>query len=161
MAFNELSFLTWLGVLVIGLPLLIIVGAFTVTFLSGFNDGIQASDAVPDSVKNLSSGTVSNTQSLWDYAFLFFFVGVVVAILAVARSTNISPFWWVFLLIVLTIMSLAAAWMSNFYAAADAGLDIASKFPIMHHIATFWMAYILGTGFLALVLSRTGPGVDI
>lgn len=162
MVFDQLSVIEWLGLAAVGIPLMVLTVGFVLTLTDNINTEIGASDVVPQEQKDRLDSLNSSTATLWDYAFLFLFAGVAIVIMAVARSTRVSPFWWVFLLVLLAIISLAAGWMSNVYERVntDGGLSLSSSLPITHHLATYWLGYILAIGFVALLLSRTGPGGD-
>ena len=160
---SETSTIEWIGILVFALPVAVLLLGFIFALLNGFNDAIQDSDAVGQVQKDRLDSQVDQQQSLWDYAFLTFFVGVVIVIFLLARSTVISPFWWFLLFVLLIFVVLAAGFMSNFFAefAAEETLALAERLPIMHHIVTNWLWYILAIGFGSLALSRTRPGGDL
>ena len=139
--------------LAVGL-LILLYGKFT----DEFNTAIQANEDVPDDGKVAVSQINDLYGGAIDNGFLFLALGLCIAAMVMAMLVIIHPVFFVFYLIILTIVIFVSAAMSNIYqeAASNPELaDIAAKLVFTSHILTY-LPYITGVfGFiLAIVMYK-------
>lgn len=152
---SKLALVGFLLVGIIGL----FVFAISVGVIGGVqnmvNDQIQADEDIPDATKTMVQERTDKHHSNMDYAFLAMFMVVAFGCIIIARSQEINPFWWWILFIIFCLLGLLTAYLSNAWDMFDgtAIIDL-SKYPIMDHILTYYVLYIMVVALASLFLSR-------
>lgn len=157
MGFSEVSPFLWLLIGIIALVSAGVITLFAGNLMERFSDEIQGNDAVPVEIQQQTQQRVEQTQSVLDYAFLGLFFTLALAVILVARSTTIEPFWSILLYILLVVVTIISAWFSNLGVAVDAygSLGMSTMFPIMYHIINNAVGYVIAIGVIALMFARS------
>ena len=98
----------------------------------------------------------SQNARIWDYAFLFIVIGMMLALMISAFSTQASPiFYWVYGILAMLMFTLAII-MSNIWvaiAADDAMASTLANFPIMNALlGTYYPTLILAVLIIGMIL---------
>ena len=125
-----------LGVIATFAFLLLIMGAW----MNGFNENIQQIDDIPDAGKTAVSQIDGLYGGALDNGFLFLTIGLAIGAVIFAMLVVVHPIFFIFYIIMLTIVTVVAGALSNMYqeAAANPTLaPIAAKLMFTTHILNF------------------------
>lgn len=118
----------------------------TFTMLSGTNDGIQSSDIVPSEVKTFSQTNTDRYQSSFNGAYVFGFVMLCIATLALAALIRVHPIFLVFFIVSWIFLIFIGGIASNVYSSLAESSELASEaagFSMMGSILTY-LPFLIG-----------------
>ena len=111
-----------------------IIAFFGIKILFALNDGIQATDQIPDKGKEAMQEVTDKAPSLLDGAFLIVIVAVFLGVAVSAWYIDVNPLFFVLSLVVLVAILSASAIIHNLNESIiedEQFSDVATEFPIM------------------------------
>lgn len=133
--------------------------------LSDWNVDLQADPDIPDIAKNLTAENVEQYHSVWDGVMVFLIAMLWIVVIVSAYLIDSNPVFFVVSIVVLAVVLILAAQLSNAYAefAEDDDLqDAAAGFPftkwIFDHLVQLVMAIAFSVGVALYAKIRGGGG---
>lgn len=151
--------------LLYGVLIFMIAVSLVVIFLvfSSFNDAVQSADQFSASNKAQLQTQVTAFPNVWDYTFLTVFFGVIIALCILAWVLDTQPALFFVLVIVIGVFGGIAGYLANAFEELilDPFLSAsAANFPIMSHVITNYLFYVIGMMFLMLVVFFAKPAIQ-
>lgn len=142
---------------VIAISLVIIYVAF-----DAFNTEIQSAPQFTADSKAILDEQTNRFPTTWDYVFLTVFIGVIISLCILAWVLETQPALFFIIVIVIGIFGAVAGYLAN--AFEEVILDpilgaSASNFPIMSHVISNYLVYIIGAVFLMIIVFFAKPAV--
>lgn len=128
--------------------------------LDGINGGIQSSPQFGAHEKGILQDFTTDFPTVWDFTFLTAFIAGIIGLMILTYYLDSNPGLFIAIILVVMILSAFAGYVANAWIGLGTGsLGAAiSQFPIMNHVMSNYLMYILVTGFLMSLVFFAKPG---
>lgn len=143
---------------------IILISPIIYLFVSDFNDVVQVAPEMPTVAKTEMQQQTSRFNTVLDYAILLVFFGGLAGMIALAWALPTNSLTAFVLLIVIGLVGLLSAALSNAYmtvvAGGDAYATAAAGLPVSYFIAQYYLYLILFAGMTTFVVFFAKPNQE-